>query len=113
MPPAALAALELGGDGRGFVGDGRREDVVALLQCLFGLFVEALRLFILRLAIGTQSPIVDAIEIAGGFAHDFTDATVGGSVDLGGMELSFSPSDHTGLVYTDMSIISEDGKFRR
>ncbi|KQV85945.1 ABC transporter substrate-binding protein [Rhizobacter sp. Root1221] len=34
-------------------------------------------------------------------------------VDLGGMELSFSPSDHTGLVYTDMSIISEDGKFRR
>ena len=34
-------------------------------------------------------------------------------VDLGGMELSFSPNDHTGLVYTDMSIISEDGKFRR
>ena len=34
-------------------------------------------------------------------------------VDLGGMELSFSPNDHTGLVFTDMSIISEDGKFRR
>ena len=34
-------------------------------------------------------------------------------VDLGGMELSFSANDHTGLVYTDMSIISEDGKFRR
>lgn len=33
--------------------------------------------------------------------------------DLGGMELSFSSGDHTGLVYTDMSIISEDGKFRR
>lgn len=34
-------------------------------------------------------------------------------VDLGGMELSFSPTDHTGLVYTDISIISEDEKFRR
>ena len=34
-------------------------------------------------------------------------------VDLGGMELSFTPGDHTGLVYTDMSIISDDGKFRR
>lgn len=33
--------------------------------------------------------------------------------DIGGMELSFSPTDHSGLVYTDMSIISEDGKFRR
>jgi len=34
-------------------------------------------------------------------------------LDLGGMELSFSPNDHTGLVFTDISIISEDGKFRR
>jgi len=34
-------------------------------------------------------------------------------VNLGGMELSFSPSDHTGIVFTDISIISEDGKFRR
>lgn len=34
-------------------------------------------------------------------------------IDIGGMELSYSTSDHSGLVYTDMSIISEDGKFRR
>ena len=33
--------------------------------------------------------------------------------DLGGLELSFSPSDHTGLDYADLSIIGADGKFRR
>ena len=33
--------------------------------------------------------------------------------DLGGMELSFSATDHSGLDYADLSIISVDGKFRR
>jgi branched-chain amino acid transport system substrate-binding protein len=33
--------------------------------------------------------------------------------DIGGMELSYSPSDHSGLDYADLSIISADGKFRR
>ena len=33
--------------------------------------------------------------------------------DIGGMELSYSPTDHTGLDYVDLSIIDQDGKFRR
>ncbi len=34
-------------------------------------------------------------------------------VDIGGLVLSYGPEDHTGLEYTDLSIISVDGKFRR
>jgi branched-chain amino acid transport system substrate-binding protein len=34
-------------------------------------------------------------------------------LDIGGMEVSFSPGDHTGLDYADLSIIGQDGKFRR
>jgi branched-chain amino acid transport system substrate-binding protein len=33
--------------------------------------------------------------------------------DLGGLELSYSTTDHTGLEYTDLSIISAEGKFKR
>jgi branched-chain amino acid transport system substrate-binding protein len=33
--------------------------------------------------------------------------------DIGGLEVSFSPSSHTGLDYTDLSIIGADGKFQR
>jgi ABC-type branched-subunit amino acid transport system substrate-binding protein len=33
--------------------------------------------------------------------------------DLGGLELSYSPTDHTGLDYADLSIIGSDGRFRR
>ena len=33
--------------------------------------------------------------------------------DLGGLALSFSPTDHTGLDYADLSIIGADGRFRR
>ena len=33
--------------------------------------------------------------------------------DLGGLELSYSASDHTGLDYADLSIIGADGRFRR
>ncbi|MEP7295938.1 MAG: ABC transporter substrate-binding protein [Burkholderiales bacterium] len=33
--------------------------------------------------------------------------------NLGGLELSYSPTDHTGLDYADLSIIGPDGKFRR
>jgi branched-chain amino acid transport system substrate-binding protein len=33
--------------------------------------------------------------------------------DLGGMEISFSPSDHTGINYVDISILDGSGKFRR
>ena len=34
-------------------------------------------------------------------------------VDLGGLEVSFSPADHTGLQFVDLSIIGPTGKFRR
>lgn len=33
--------------------------------------------------------------------------------DVGGLDLSYSPTDHTGLEYSDLSIIGPDGKFRR
>jgi branched-chain amino acid transport system substrate-binding protein len=33
--------------------------------------------------------------------------------DIGGLEVSFSASSHTGLDYTDLSIIGSDGKFTR
>lgn len=33
--------------------------------------------------------------------------------DLGGLEVSYSSKDHTGLDFSDLSIISADGKFRR
>jgi len=36
-----------------------------------------------------------------------------GKVDIGGLEVSFSPNDHTGLEFVDLSIIGQDGKFRR
>ena len=34
-------------------------------------------------------------------------------VDIGGMEINFSPTSHSGLGYTDISIIGADGKFHR
>lgn len=33
--------------------------------------------------------------------------------DLGGLEVSYSPTDHSGLDFADLSIIGSDGKFRR
>jgi len=33
--------------------------------------------------------------------------------DIGGMDVSFSPNDHTGLDFVDLSIINKDGKFTR
>jgi branched-chain amino acid transport system substrate-binding protein len=33
--------------------------------------------------------------------------------DLGGLEVSFSPTDHTGLDFADLSIIGSNGKFLR
>ncbi|MCU0927449.1 MAG: ABC transporter substrate-binding protein [Hydrogenophaga sp.] len=34
-------------------------------------------------------------------------------LDLGGLELSFGPNDHTGLEFVDLSIIDASGRFRR
>ena len=33
--------------------------------------------------------------------------------DIGGLEVNYSPEDHTGLDFADLSIIGTDGKFRR
>ena len=33
--------------------------------------------------------------------------------NIGGLEVSFSPTDHTGLDFADLSIIGSDGKFKR
>ena len=33
--------------------------------------------------------------------------------DLGGMQLSYSPTDHTGLDFVDLSIVAADGRFTR
>ena len=34
-------------------------------------------------------------------------------VDIGGMEITYTPTDHTGLDYADLSIIGADGRFMR
>lgn len=34
-------------------------------------------------------------------------------LDIGGLEVSFSPDDHSGLDFADLSIIGTDGKFKR
>ena len=35
------------------------------------------------------------------------------SLDIGGLEISYSPQDHTGLDFADLSIIGSDGRFKR
>lgn len=34
-------------------------------------------------------------------------------LDIGGLEISYSPDDHTGLDFADLSIVGTDGKFKR
>ena len=34
-------------------------------------------------------------------------------LDIGGLEVSYTPDDHSGLDFADLSIIGSDGKFRR
>jgi branched-chain amino acid transport system substrate-binding protein len=36
-----------------------------------------------------------------------------GKIDLGGLEIRYSPDNHTGLDFADLSIIGQDGKFKR
>lgn len=37
----------------------------------------------------------------------------GARIDLGGLQVHYSDKDHSGLEYADVSIVGEDGKFRR
>lgn len=48
----------------------------------------------------TRAGLQKALE---GFKH----------VDIGGLEVSYSSNDHTGLDYADLSIVGTDGRFRR
>ena len=48
----------------------------------------------------TRAKVIDALN---GINH----------LDLGGLELGFSPTDHTGLNYVELSIIGRDGRFQR
>lgn len=34
-------------------------------------------------------------------------------LDIGGLEVSYGPDDHSGLDFADLSIIGTDGKFKR
>lgn len=34
-------------------------------------------------------------------------------LDIGGLEITYSPTDHTGLDYSDLSLVGVDGTFRR
>ena len=43
----------------------------------------------------------------------FLKALDGARIDLGGLQVHYSDKDHSGLEYTDVSIVSEDGKFKR
>ncbi|PTT89697.1 amino acid ABC transporter substrate-binding protein [Pelomonas sp. HMWF004] len=36
-----------------------------------------------------------------------------GKLDLGGVEMSYSPNDHSGMDYVDLAIIDQSGRFRR
>jgi ABC-type branched-subunit amino acid transport system substrate-binding protein len=36
-----------------------------------------------------------------------------GTVNIGGLEVTYSPRSHSGLQYADLAIIGPDGKFRR
>jgi branched-chain amino acid transport system substrate-binding protein len=60
--------------------------------------------------------LVEALRRAGGKpSRERLQAALEGlsKYDLGGLEVSYSPQDHTGLDFADLSIISADGKFRR
>ncbi len=60
--------------------------------------------------------LVEALRRAGtGATRERVVAALNGLTrfDLGGLELGYSPTDHTGLDYADLSIIGADGRFLR
>lgn len=60
--------------------------------------------------------LVESLRKAGPkFSREKVQAALEGmrKVDLGGLEISYGPDDHTGLDFADLSIIGSDGKFRR
>jgi ABC-type branched-subunit amino acid transport system substrate-binding protein len=61
---------------------------------------------VLVLGLRKAAPVVTGASLAAAFESL-------GRVDLGGMELNYSPGDHSGLDYADLSIIGPDGRFVR
>lgn len=59
--------------------------------------------------------LVEALRRAGArpTREKLVDALNNLRLDLGGMEVAYSPTDHTGLDFADLSIITADGHFRR
>ncbi|RZI73969.1 MAG: amino acid ABC transporter substrate-binding protein [Rubrivivax sp.] len=59
--------------------------------------------------------IVEALKRAGkDVTRDgFNKVLDGARFDLGGLQVHYTEKEHNGLEYTDVSIISEDGKFKR
>lgn len=60
--------------------------------------------------------LVEALRRAGPkFSRERIQSALEGmqKFDVGGMEISYGPEDHTGLDFADLSIIGENGKFRR
>ena len=65
-------------------------------------------------AVGIVMTLLSMKMIGPGDAQKIVDALNGlQRYDLGGLELGFSPTDHTGLDYVELSIIGRDGKFHR
>jgi ABC-type branched-subunit amino acid transport system substrate-binding protein len=59
--------------------------------------------------------IVEALKRAGKDTtrDGLVKALDGARIDLGGLQVHYSEKDRTGLEFTDVSIVGEDGKFRR
>lgn len=58
--------------------------------------------------------VVDALRRAGkDITRDSFARALDGRIDLGGLQVNYSDKDHSGLEYTDVSIVDEDGRFRR
>ncbi|WP_457447302.1 ABC transporter substrate-binding protein [Roseateles sp. P5_E4] len=60
--------------------------------------------------------IVEALKRAPGkeiTRESLAKALDGARIDLGGLQVHYSEKEHSGLEYTDVSIVGEDGKFKR
>ena len=60
--------------------------------------------------------VVETIKRATGkdvSRDSFTKALEGARIDLGGLQVHYSEKDHSGLEFTDVSIVGPDGKFWR
>ena len=60
--------------------------------------------------------IVEALKRAPGkeiTRDSLVKALDGARIDLGGLQVHYSEKEHSGLEYTDVSIVGEDGKFKR